>query len=195
MFVSQSDAVVLLPGGFGTMDECFEIITLIQTGKSAMVPVVMIDPPGRSYWQRWDRYVRENLLVDGLISPEDLNLYAVVHGHDEAARHVMAFYRNYHSQRYVHDDLVIRMQRPLTSDQVGALNDEFATLVSEGQIHPCRSLEPEQEHLDLPRLRFVYSKRNYGLLRLLIDRINEFDAANHPDSDRQSSEQTGIGAI
>ena len=90
------------------------------------------------------------------------------------------FYRNYHSQRYVHGEFVIRMQRPLTADQVEALNNEFAKLVEEGRIRACSALEDEQEHLDLPRLRFIYTRRDYGTLRLLIDRINEFDAQNHP---------------
>ena len=179
MFVSQSDAVVLLPGGFGTMDECFETITLIQTGKATTVPVVMIEPPGRTYWEAWDRYVRDCLLADGLISDDDLNLYKIVRDPAEAVQHVLNFYRNYHSQRIHQDDFVIRMQRPLTSKQVDALNDEFGSLVAEGRITPCSALEGEKEYLELPRLRFVYTRRDYGTLRLLIDRINEFDADNH----------------
>jgi len=181
IFVSQADAVVLLPGGFGTLDECFETITLIQTGKAPPVPVVMIDPPGRSYWAAWDRYVRENLLADGLIGPDDVNLYTVVRSAEEAAQHVLRFYRNYHSQRYVHDDLIIRMRRPLTFEQIQTMNEQFATLIAEGQISPSGALKSEKEHLELPRLRFVFNRRNYGLLRLLIDRINDFDAMNHPE--------------
>lgn len=181
MFVSEAHAVALFPGGFGTLDECFETMTLMQTGKTPLVPVVLVDPPGRNHWETWERHVRESLLADGMISPEDLNLYAVVNDPDEAVRHVLGFYRNYHSQRYVHDDLVIRMQRALTPDQVVALNDRFAGLVAEGQIQQCGPLDTEKEHLERPRLRFVFTRRDYGRLRLLIDQINAYDALNHPE--------------
>ena len=187
MFVSQAHAVALFPGGFGTHDEGFEVLTLIQTGKSAIVPVVMIDSPGGNrrhggrggdYWKQWDRYVREHLLAKGMISPEDLNLYRVTDDPDEAVRHILQFYRNYHSQRFVRDDLVLRISRPLTDRQVEMLNEEFADLVRTGRITQGGPLEGETTYLDLPRLSFCFTRRSYGRLRLMIDRINEFDATN-----------------
>ena len=182
MFASQAHAVALLPGGFGTQDEGYEILTLIQTGKTPIVPVVMIDPPGSpgsppsEYWQNWDRHLRSDLLGNGMIGADDLNLYYVTDDPDAAADHIMNFYRNYHSMRFVRDELVIRMHRPLTGAQVDALNDEFADLLVEGRIMPCGALSSERRHLDLPRLRFAFVRRAYGRLRLLIDRINEYDA-------------------
>jgi uncharacterized protein (TIGR00730 family) len=174
IFASQADAFALFPGGFGTHDEGFEIITLVQTGKSSMLPIVMIDAPGGDYWRGWDDYVRNHLLAKGMISKDDLNLYLVTDDAEAALAHILAFYRNYHSQRYVRDHLVIRMQRPLTDGQVDELNGDFGDLVAEGRIEQRGPFDAESDCLDLPRLTFVFAKRSYGRLRLLIDRINEY---------------------
>src|SRR5438270_1239804 len=112
LFVKESDAVALFPGGFGTLDEGFEVLTLVQTGKSHLFPIIMLDAPGGDYWRRWDAYVREVLLERALISPADLALYKVTDSVDEAVAEVQDFYRVYHSMRYVRDDLLLRLQRP-----------------------------------------------------------------------------------
>jgi uncharacterized protein (TIGR00730 family) len=178
MFMWQSHAIALFPGGFGTQDEGFEALTLVQTGKAPTVPIVMVEKPGGTYWKHWDRYVREELLGAGLISADDLNLYYIADSPESAARHVLAFYRNYHSQRYVNDTLVIRMHRPLTEGQVETLNTEFGSLVKEGRIEQGGPLEQENELPQLPRIRFVYTKYHFGKLRAMIDRINALDAIN-----------------
>ena len=175
MFASQAHAVALLPGGFGTQDEGFEILTLIQTGKTPIVPVVMLDAPGGDYWPRWDRYVRNCLLDGQLISPEDRSLYYLADNVADAVDHINRFYRVYHSMRMVRDDLVIRMQQPLHEKQIDTLNDEFADLIAAGRITATEALGPEQSHLDLPRLRFTFTRRDYGRLREMIDRLNAFD--------------------
>ena len=178
MFMWQSKAVALFAGGFGTQDEGFEALTLVQTGKAPTIPIVMVDAPGLTYWKRWDQYVREELLTAGLINKEDLNLYRVYDNPQEAAQHVMDFYRNYHSQRFVNDTLIFRMQRPLRDPQVQELNEEFVDLVKEGKIEQGGPMEQEQSHLELPRLRFHFAKRAYGRLRMMVDRINEMDKLN-----------------
>lgn len=178
MFMWQSKAVALFAGGFGTQDEGFEALTLVQTGKAPTIPIVMVDAPGRTYWKRWDQYVREELLTCGLISKEDLALYRVYDDPEAAAQHVLDFYRNYHSQRFVNDTLIFRMHRPLKDKQVEALYEEFADLVKEGRIEQAGPMEQEQRYRELPRLRFVFAKRAYGRLRMMIDRVNEFDAHN-----------------
>ncbi len=178
MFMWQSKAIALFAGGFGTQDEGFEALTLIQTGKAPTIPIVMIDAPGRTYWKRWDQYVREELLTSGLIGKDDLSLYRVFDDPQEAAQHVLDFYRNYHSQRFVNDVLVFRMHRPLRENQVQALNEEFADLVKEGRIEQTGPLDQERRYRELPRLRFVFAKRAYGRLRMMIDRINAFDVEN-----------------
>jgi uncharacterized protein (TIGR00730 family) len=178
MFVWQSKAITLFAGGFGTQDEGFEALTLIQTGKAPTIPIVMVDAPGRTYWKRWDQYVREELLTSGLIGKEDLSLYRVFDDPQEAAQHVLDFYRNYHSQRFVNDILVFRMHRPLRDVQVEALNEEFADLVKEGRIEQAGPMDQERRYRELPRLRFVFAKRAYGRLRMMIDRINAFDVQN-----------------
>lgn len=185
IFMWQAHAVALFPGGFGTQDEGFEALTLVQTGKAPVAPILLIDKPGGSYWKRWDAYVRGELLAHNLISPDDLNLYFVTDDPQAAVEHVLHFYRNYHSQRFVRDLLILRMQRPLGDEQVAALSDEFADLVAGGVIEQGGPHPYEEEDRELPRLKFTSTKRAYGRLRLLIDRINEFDAVNHPVENHQ----------
>lgn len=178
IFVSQADALALFPGGFGTLDEAFEVLTLVQTGKTPMIPIVMVEPPGSGYWQHFDLWVRDHLLTRGLISPPDLNLYHIFNDPEEAALHVLRFYSNYHSHRYVGDRFVIRIQHPITSAQLDRLNSEFKDLIAEGRIEQTSALEEEQAHIHLPRIVFTSTKRDYGRLRLMIDRLNQF----HPSA-------------
>ncbi|MEO0514084.1 MAG: LOG family protein [Planctomycetota bacterium] len=178
MFMWMSHAVALFPGGFGTQDEGFEALTLIQTGKAPLVPIVCVDAPGGDYWKHWDNYITHSLLDKGWISPEDKNLYFVTDDPAAAARHVMDFYRNYHSQRFVRDNLVLRIRRPLTEKQIDQLTDEYASLIVEGKIQQGGPLETERDHLQLPRLWFHHTKHGYGKLRAMIDQINIFDVEN-----------------
>ncbi len=174
MFLSQAESVVNLPGGYGTMDEAFETLTLVQTGKAAMLPIVMLDSPGSSYWSDWMTFVKDRLLVDGLISEEDLSLTYLTQDPQDAANHVLQFYRNYHSSRYVRDDLIIRLRCKLRDEDVEALNDEFGILVKEGKITQGGAYPEEDDHLNLPRIRFTHTRYKYAVVRQLIDRINTF---------------------
>jgi len=184
MFVSHSDAVAVFPGGFGTMDEIFEVLTLVQTGKSPIVPIVLVegaDADGKplGYWKRWEFGVVENLLSQGWISPEDPGLYEFASSPADAARRIQRFYHRYHSSRYVDDHLVIRLKRPLSAGQVKTLDAEFRNIIKSGHIEQTGALEAEGEHPDLPRLRFHFAKRAFGTLRRMIDRINAMpDDAN-----------------
>jgi len=173
MFVSQCEAFAVYPGGFGTMDELFESLTLVQTGKSGMVPIVLMEHEGGDYWQRWDRYTRGCLLARGMISEEDTDLYTITSDPDFAVDHITRFYSVYHSSRYVRDDLVIRINHQLSATDIEALNDEFAVLVKEGRIVQRGAYEVEDDHLELPRIAFTHTRRNIGLVRRLIDRINQ----------------------
>lgn len=177
MFLSQAEAVVLCPGGFGTMDESYETLTLVQTGKSPMMPIVLLEGAGGGYWQAWDRWVREQLLSRGLISPEDLNLFYHAKDPRDAHDHIVTFYRNYHSLRYVKDDLVIRLRHRLRSEDVERLNDEFAVLVKQGRIVQRGAFDAEDEYRELPRLAFTHTRYKFALVRVLINRINECDPA------------------
>lgn len=174
MFMSQAEAVVLFPGGFGTMDEAFEALTLVQTGKSQPVPIVMLEGEGGSYWPGFDRFIREQLQSRGLISPEDTGLYFMAKSAREAVDHIVKFYHNYHSSRYVKDDFVIRLRRPLPPEAVEKLNTEFAVLVKEGTIVQRGPYDVEEDNRDLPRLAFTHTRHKIGLIRRLIDRVNEF---------------------
>ncbi|NJL31608.1 MAG: hypothetical protein HC898_08245 [Phycisphaerales bacterium] len=173
MFMWQSHAIALFPGGFGTHDEGFEALTLVQTGKAPVVPIVMVDEPGGAYWYYWQDYVREHLLHTGLISPEDLSLYHIFDDPRKAAEHVKAFYSTYHSQRFVRDTLVLRLKKPLPQGVLKALNDEFGDILAQGEITQCTALEEETDFLELPRLRLLFNKRSHGRLRQMIDRINQ----------------------
>lgn len=194
IFMWMSHAVALFPGGFGTQDEGFEALTLIQTGKAPLVPIVCVDAPpgsehdatqgpnpssgGGGYWHHWDKYIRKSLLANGWISPEDLNLYFVTDDASAAARHVIDFYRNYHSQRYVKDQLSLRIRRPITAKQIEALNEEFAVLIASGKIQQSGPLDGERDAPALPRVHFHHTNSKFGKLRALIDRLNAFDVEN-----------------
>ncbi len=175
LFVKESQAVALFPGGFGTQDEGFEVLTLVQTGKSHLFPIVMVDAPGGTYWRRWLRYVEDALLGDGMISPADLALFKVTDSVDEAVAEVVNFYRVYHSMRYVDNDLVLRLKKPLRAELLGRVQGEFADILHGGQFEQSEALPAEANDADaalLPRLRFHFDRKSLGRLRMLVDLIN-----------------------
>ncbi|MEM9084256.1 MAG: LOG family protein, partial [Planctomycetota bacterium] len=169
IFVSQAEAVAVYPGGFGTQDELYESLTLIQTGKSPIVPVVLIEHPEGQYWEHWLNYAKYSLLGEGLISEEDLNLLFITRDAQEAVEHIARFYRNYHSSRYYRDDLIIRLNAKLRDSDVAELEKEFAVLIKSGGMVQRGPYEKEVEHLDKPRLCFTHTKHKFGLVRKLID--------------------------
>lgn len=174
MFISHSDAVAVFPGGYGTLDELFEVLTLIQTGKANIIPVVLLEGGDGVYWQHWQHYVDKHLLGNGWISPRDTSLFYIAKSVEDGVQHVQQFYSRYHSSRYVKEELVIRMNTPLTQKDVDLLNSEFSPLVKGGEIRLTDHLEGEDDFLDLPRIAFRHTRRDIALLRLLIDRINSF---------------------
>ena len=174
-FIRHSDAIALFPGGFGTLDEGYEAITLMQTGKSQMMPLVLVDRPGGTYWKTWDKQIREHLLRDKLISPDDLNFYRITDSADEAVKIITRFYRNYYSTRFVKDLFIIRLKHEPSASALAALNDDFADIVSEGAIKIIRPTPEEMEdndHLELARIGFIFNRRDYGRLRQMIDVLN-----------------------
>lgn len=174
MFMSHSDAVAAFPGGFGTMDELFEALTLLQTGKANIIPVILMEGSGGQYWQHWERYIQDHFLDNGWISKEDLHFFYRAASSEDARRHIQKFYRRYHSSRYVKDNLVLRLLEPLHPDQIDLLNQRFGSIVQSGQISLCTPFPEENDHLDLPRLAFHHTRRQFGLVRALIDQINDF---------------------
>jgi uncharacterized protein (TIGR00730 family) len=176
MFVKESDAVALFPGGFGTQDEGFEVLTLIQTGKSHLFPIVMVDEPGGDYWKRWQQYIEDVLVARQLISPHDVALYKLTDSVDEAVAEIMRFYRVYHSMRYVRGDLVLRLQRQLSDGLLERIRQDFADIVSAGTFEQTAALPEEANDTqlaNLPRLRFRFDRRSLGRLRMLVDTIND----------------------
>lgn len=180
LFVMESDAIALFPGGFGTHDEGFETLTLIQTGKASPRPLLLLDLPGEGYWEGWDRFIREQILARGLISPEDTSLYSIAYSPEEAVREISHFYSTYHSTRQVHDKLVVRLERGLSDEGIAELNKEFGDLLVSGRIERTDPLPDEMnepELADLPRLVFAYNHKSMGRLTQLIQRINALGAA------------------
>lgn len=174
MFLSHSEAVAAFPGGVGTMDELFEVLTLMQTGRSRIIPVVLMEHYHGVYWKQWKEYVQKNLLESGWISPEDINLFYIAPTVEDAVDHILKFYHRYHSSRYVKDDLIIRLKEPLSEKQLDALNSEYASIVKTGKITQGAALPEENEFEELPRLIFHHTKDKFGLLRKMIDSINAF---------------------
>lgn len=176
LFVKEVHAVALFPGGFGTQDEGFETLTLIQTGKRDLMPVVLVDEPGGTYWKEWERYIREQLLTRGLISEADLSLFKVTDNIEVAFREIMQFYCVYNSMRYVRDDLYIRLHTVPPQALLDRLNAEFNDILEGGKIDLCNPhvMESDDEHLsDLPRISLKFNRRDFGRLRQLINVLND----------------------
>lgn len=182
-FVKEAAAFVLLPGGFGTMDEGFELLTLMQTGKTFPAPVVLLDAPGSTYWASWVDFVKNELLDGGLISPDDLALFHHTHDVDDAVAHIQQFYRCYHSIRYVGKRLVIRLWRGPDEAQLAEINREFADIVVSGEIETIKATRSEirtDDVVDLDRIAFRFNRKDFARLQELIWRLNEFgDTPEH----------------
>lgn len=175
LFVKEVHAVALFPGGFGTQDECFETLTLVQTGKRDLMPIVCLDEPGGDYWARWIDFIQDQLLRKELICPEDCSLFKVTDDVDEAVDEIMGFYSVYNSMRYVRGKLVLRLHREPGDDFIERLNEEFGEIVESGRIEKTEvhKLEADDEHLQhLPRLSFFFDRKNVGRLRQMVDLIN-----------------------
>ena len=175
IFIRHSDAIILFPGGFGTFDEGYEALTLMQTGKSQLLPLVLVDKPGGTFWKTWDAYVRDHLLKAKLISPEDTSLYQITDNVDEAVNIITRFYRNFHSTRFVHDLLVIRLKNAPSAAALAAMNKDFADIITEGKIEAVKATQDEIEdndQLDLARIAFAFNRRDYGRLRQLLNVLN-----------------------
>ena len=173
-FVKETHAFALFPGGFGTMDEGFEVLTLMQTGKARIIPLVLVDPSG-SYWDTWMRFITDDLFKSGYICADDFHLFKMVRTSGEAVKEILQFYKVYHSARWVRDQLVLRLTRPLAADTLAGLNQRFADIIRNGQITQTTALRQEKnepEIWDLPRLVLNPYRRSFGRFRELIDAIN-----------------------
>ncbi len=174
-FVKEADAFVLLPGGFGTLDEAFELLTLVQTGKAQPGPIVLLDTPGGTYWERWLAFVREELLAPHYVSDHDLGLLSVTDDVDTAVAQVTDFFRNYRSQRFVDGRLVLRLDHAPDNETLAALTDEFADIVRRGRLErvdPSPAERDDDDALDAERVAFWFNRHGWARLRELIERLN-----------------------
>ncbi len=176
LFIKESHATALFPGGFGTLDEGFESLTLVQTGKSDPRPIVFVDTPRGTFWAPLLKFFDRQLQQGGMISPGDRSLYQVADSAEEAAQQIVDFYAVYHSLRYVGERLVLRLHRPLSDQAVAQLTKEFSDVLTSGSIQQGKALPEEADEpqlLQLPRLIFRFNRKDYGRLVELIHRINE----------------------
>jgi uncharacterized protein (TIGR00730 family) len=179
MLIKESDGYVVLPGGFGTLDEGYELLTLLQTGKAEPAPVVMLDVPGGTYWEGWTRFLHDEVEPRGLVSPADHAFFFITDDVTSARDELLGFYRNYRSCRWVGDLLVIRMVTAPTRSELAGLNRRFSDIVASGVIRLTKPLPPERndaDELDLARIAFRFDKVSYGRLRQLIDALNHLGA-------------------
>jgi hypothetical protein len=183
LLVKESDGFVVLPGGFGTLDEEFELLTLLQTGKAAPAPIVLLEVPGGTYWHAWEHWITTEVEPRGLISPEDRNLYKITDNVEDATTEILGFYRNYHSLRFFGHTLVIRLRATPNDEELVALSARFADIAPDGITALDRPLPAETrdgDHLELARISLRFGRMNYARLRLLIDALNQLPSAPPP---------------
>ncbi len=179
IFVKETDATALFPGGFGTNDEGFEMLTLIQTGKSKPRPIALMEPKGSTYWSAWEHFVNDQLVKSGFIDKADFNLFRIVKSVDEAVKYIEDFYRIYHSIRYVSGLTVLRLNKKISGKTLNFINQEFKDILTGGEIKPSLPLDEEiqkGECLELPRLVMNFNLRDYGRLCEMIQVINRDQA-------------------
>jgi uncharacterized protein (TIGR00730 family) len=183
LLIKESFAYAVLPGGFGTLDEAFELLTLIQTGKAEPAPVVLLEIPGGSYWKAWEQFVTEEVASRHFISPGDACLYRIVDRVEHAAGEILGFYRNYHSLRWVGDTLVIRLESSPTADEAAQLSEAFADVIN-GPLRvldrPLPAERRSEDFPDLPRVALRFDRVSYSRLRELIDALNQLPSAPPP---------------
>ncbi len=175
-FMKETDGFALFPGGFGTLDEAFELLTLVQTGKSFPAPIVLLDHPESNYWSGWASFVEESLAGNGMVSQADTDLYLHTHDPVEAVEYLCNFYRIYHSLRFVGSKLILRLRHPLGSEAIATLNAEYGDILAKGEIEVGSATDAERrdgDHVDLPRLVMAFNNRSFARLVGMIHRINE----------------------
>jgi uncharacterized protein (TIGR00730 family) len=193
MLMKESAGFAVLPGGFGTLDEVFELLTLLQTGKAAPAPIVLLEVPGGTYWRAWERFIREEVAARGLVSEDDLILARITDDVATATEEILGFFRNYHSIRYVGNRLVIRLRAAPTRAELADLNDRFADICTRGRIESAPAQPPEvsgHDHVELPRIALHFDRASHGRLRALIDALNGLASAPAlaaPDADSAAS--------
>jgi uncharacterized protein (TIGR00730 family) len=174
LFLKEASAICLFPGGFGTHDEGLEALTMVQTGKTTLIPIVLVDAPGGTYWQHWRTYVKAELLHNGMIGEEDMNLFMLTDDVDAAVEEITGFYRRFHSMRYVGEKLVLRLSSPLAPASLEKINDDYRAILTGGRIEQCPGpVEGEQDEFPgMPRLVLAFNRRDVGTLRLLVNDVN-----------------------
>jgi len=187
MLIKESSGFLVLPGGFGTLDECFELLTLLQTGKAEPAPIVLVDGPGERYWQGWEDFVAAQVFGRGFADPVEAALYRITDDLDVAVREILGFHRNYHSRRFVNDAMVIRLRYAPSDLELASLSATFADICSDKGIWRTEAYPVERashDHVDLPRIACEFNRVHHGRLRQLIDALNALSPPGAPTPSR-----------
>ncbi len=191
MLMKESSGFAVLPGGFGTLDEVFELLTLVQTGKAEPTPIVLLDRPGDTYWKTWQHFITSEVITRGYASADDPFLFLVTDNVEVTMEEIVGFYRNYHSRRFVGETMVVRLRVGVSDSELGRLNEEFADIAPNG-IRRTEPLPPERsgrDHLGLPRLAMEFDRLHHGRLRQFINALNRCEGDGQPARDQ--SEKPG----
>ncbi|HUS61482.1 MAG TPA: TIGR00730 family Rossman fold protein [Acidimicrobiales bacterium] len=194
MLIKESDGFVVLPGGFGTLDEAFELLTLLQTGKAEPSPLVLLEAPGSDYWRGFEEFLRDKVAPRGLINLEDLVLFRITDDVEVAAAEILGFYANYHSLRFVGERLVLRVRVAPDDAELARLNESFGSICISGGIERIATTGAERksgDHVDLPRLALRFDLTHYARLRLLIDALNKLGSAPPQPASTEESALAG----
>lgn len=181
MLIKESDGFVVMPGGFGTLDETFELLTLVQTGKAQPAPIVLLNSTDGTYWQEWEQFIKKEVVTRGLVSVPDQSLYLITQDIDKAVDEIVNFYRNYHSIRFASNRLVVRTNFQVTEDELKQLNADFPDICSSGTIERCEASQQEisdNDNLNCFRLSMQFNQLSHGRLRSFIDSLNTLPSAN-----------------
>jgi hypothetical protein len=177
-FLKEAHAVALFPGGFGTLDEAMETLTLVQTGKNPPIPLILIDGDNGDYWENVLSFMKDTLLKKGLISGQDFSLFTITRDPVEAADEIDAFYRVFHSIRFHGKTLIVRLNKSLKEENIRTLEEEFSEIIEPGShlrlSGPLAVEKDEPDLMNLPRLTFDFDRRSHGLLKAFIRRLNSF---------------------
>lgn len=175
VFVKETHAIALFPGGFGTHDEGFEVLTLVQTGRADPLPIVMVEAKGGDYWPSLDQFIRKQLLKRKLICEEDTSLYFITDDVEAGVEHIRRFYRNYHSLRYYNDQLVLRMKHAPNGEELERIRERYGDIVTKGTFEVVTSVQADNDTElvpEMPRMAFSFNRRSLARLRMLIDELN-----------------------
>jgi uncharacterized protein (TIGR00730 family) len=159
-----SIAFVVLPGGLGTMDELFEVLTLLDTGKTTPAPVVLLDTPDGSFWSEWLTFMDQGIIKNHYVDTDDMFIVRFATTIDDAVDEIEHFYSNYTGFEIEGDRGLMKVRRTPTPEQLRSLADAV----------PMFAGDPGYRVDNDTTISFNFDGRSYVSLRLVIDQVNSW---------------------